>query len=141
MRLPILCGMLLAIFALVISSVGESKDGEASKPKDLTSNQVLMRNKLVHMNLILEGITLDQFDQVEKSAKMLQNTSRATGWHIVNQTPQYKRLSGNFQEQATDLRRHAKERNVEAATLDLVRMNVTCTHCHQHMREEATRQK
>ena len=63
--------------------------------------------------------------------------SRATSWHIVDQSPQYKRLTKNFQEQAADLERHATEQNTEAATLDLVRMNITCTHCHQHMRELA----
>jgi Tfp pilus assembly protein FimV len=100
-----------------------------------------MRDKLAQVNRVLEGITLDDFEQVKESAQTLRMISRATSWHIVDQTPQYKRLVKNFQEQATDLERHAEERNVEAATLDLVRMNITCTHCHQHMREEADRRK
>ena len=141
MRFYILCGIFVAIFVLIFFSVGESQDGKTGEAKDLTSNQSLMRKKLAHMNLILEGITLDQFDQVEKSATTLRDISRATGWHIVDQTPQYKRLSKNFQEQAMDLERHALEQNVEAATLDLVRMTVTCMHCHQHMREESARKK
>jgi hypothetical protein len=48
-------------------------------------------------------------------------------------------LSKNFQEVAADLERHAREQNSDAATLDLVRLNVTCTQCHQHMREKAAR--
>jgi hypothetical protein len=67
--------------------------------------------------------------------------SRATTWHIPDPTPRYERLSKNFQEQAVDLARHAKERNIDAATLDLVRINVTCAQCHQHMREYAARAK
>jgi hypothetical protein len=101
------------------------------------SNQLLMRDKLAQVNRVLEGITLDKFDQVEDAAATLKAISKATSWHIVDQSPQYKRLAKNFQEQATDLERHAKEKNAEAATLDLVRMNITCTHCHQHMREKA----
>jgi hypothetical protein len=100
-----------------------------------------MRNKLVQMNLILEGITLDKFEQAAKSAETLNMISRAASWHIVDPTPHYKRLSMNFQEQAADLERHAKEQNVDAATLDLVRINVTCTQCHQHMREIAAPRK
>jgi hypothetical protein len=61
--------------------------------------------------------------------------SRATSWHIAEPTAKYQRLSKNFQEQARDLERHAREKNPEAATLDLVRMNISCTDCHQHMRE------
>jgi hypothetical protein len=94
-----------------------------------------MRDKLVQMNRVLEGLTLDKFDQVEESAKTLRMISRAASWHISEPTTQYTRLSKNFQEQAADLERHAKDQNIEAATLDLVRMNITCTHCHQHMRE------
>jgi hypothetical protein len=141
MRFYIVSGTLLTIAALIVTSVAKSQGNQSDKPKPPTSNQLLMRDKLTQMNRILEGITLDQYDQVEDAAEILRKISRAAGWHIVDQSPQYVRLSKNFQEQAVDLERHAKERNVEAATLDLVRMNVTCTHCHQHMREEAARRK
>ncbi len=141
MRVFILSTTLAAMFVVVTSSGGEAQDQKLDKSKKLTSNQMLMRDKLVHMNRVLEGITLDKFDQVEASGKMLRMISRATSWHIVNPTAQYKRISTNFQEQAADLERHAKEQNIEAATLDLVRMNITCTQCHQHLREVAARHK
>lgn len=113
---------------------------QESKPsKELSSNQRLMRDKLTQVNRVLEGITLDDYEQVKEGAQMLRQVSKATSWHIVDQTPQYQRLLKNFQEQASDLERHAGERNVEAATLDLVRMNITCTQCHQHMRDIKTR--
>jgi hypothetical protein len=141
MRLFVLAITLAAVCILVIPSVGKSQDQETGKPKELTSNQVLMRDKLVQMNRILEGLTLDKFDQVGESAKTLQMVSRAASWHIVDPTPRYELLSKNFQEQAVDLERHAKERNIDAATLDLVRINITCAQCHQHMRENAVRAK
>ncbi len=130
-----------AACVLAVASGVQSEEKKSAKPKEPTSNQLLMRDKLTQMNRVLEGLTLDDFQQVEESAKTLRAISKATGWHIMDQSPQYKRLSKNFQEQADDLERHAREQNVEAATLDLVRMNITCTHCHQHMREEAVRKK
>jgi hypothetical protein len=130
---------LAAACILVISTVGQSQDQKTGATRELTSNQVLMRDKLVQMNRILEGLTLDKFDQVEASGDRLRMISVATGWHISDRTPRYERLSKNFQEQAVDLQRHAKERNVDAATLDLVRLNITCAECHQHMRENAAR--
>jgi hypothetical protein len=141
MRFSVLSLALAAVCLLVISSVGKSQDQKTGKSKELTSNQMLMRDKLVQMNGILEGLTLDKFDQVEESAKTLRIITRATSWHIADPTPRYERLSKNFQEQAVDLERHAKERNTDAATLDLVRINVTCAQCHQHMRENAARAK
>ena len=138
MKLIVISSTLAAVSMLVICSVGKSQVQKTGKIKELTSNQMLMRDKLVQMNRILEGLTLDKFDQVEESAKTLGMISRATSWHIADPTPRYERLSKNFQEQAVDLERHAKERNIDAATLDLVRINVTCAQCHQHMRENAT---
>jgi hypothetical protein len=129
--------LLLTVFVGSYSATGIAQEKARKKAEKLRSNQALMRNKLVQMNLILEGITLDKFDQAEKGAETLKMISRAASWHIVDPTPRYKRLSSNFQEQAADLERHAKEQNVEAATLDLVRINVTCTQCHGHMREIA----
>jgi hypothetical protein len=131
------CFALVAALVFAISSRGPSQTPREPSAEKLSSNQALMRDKLVQMNLVLEGITLDKFDQVEESAKMLGMISQATSWHISEPTAEYERLSKNFQEQAADLERHAKEDNVEAATLDLVRMNITCTHCHHHMREIA----
>ena len=141
MRLFILSVSLVASIVLVTSSTGKPQDQKTGKSKELTSNQLLMRDKLVQMNRVLEGLTLNKFDQVKDSAKTLGMISRATSWHIANPTPRYERLSKNFQEQAADLERHANDRNIDAATLDLVRMNITCTQCHQHMRENTDRHK
>jgi hypothetical protein len=120
-------------------SAVQSQEPKTKTAKQPTTNQLLMRDKLTQMNRILEGITLGKFDQVEASAKTLGMISSATSWHIAEPTARYKRLSKNFQEQAADLERHARDKDEEAATLDLVRMNVTCTDCHQHMRGEAAR--
>jgi hypothetical protein len=132
---------LAAAIVLIVSSVGQPQNQNSKKTKELTSNQVLMRDKLKQMNGVLEGLTLSEFDKVKESAKTLGMISRATSWHVSDPTPRYERLSRNFQEQAIDLERHANERNTDAAILDLVRMNITCTQCHQHMRENSPRQK
>jgi hypothetical protein len=148
MRRVMLFTVLTSVGLLLVSAVGQSQDqrrGGAGKAQDqkatreFTSNQLLMRDKLVQMNLVLEGLTLDKFDQVEVAGERMWMISKATGWHISDQTPRYQLLAKNFQETAGDLQRHAKEKNVEAATLDLVRLNIMCAQCHQHMRELAAR--
>jgi Tfp pilus assembly protein FimV len=130
---------LLTLGLATILSMGVCAEEPAQKEaaKGRSSNQLLMRDKLVQMNAVLEGLTMNDFAEIEEAAKTLRMISQATTWHINDPTPQYNRISKNFQEQTADLERHAKEKNVEAATLDLVRMNITCTHCHQHMRDIA----
>jgi hypothetical protein len=150
MRRIVLSISLAAVGLLLISAVGLSQGQRAGgagnaqdqKPlRELTSNQALMRDKLVEMNRVLEGLTLDKFDQVADAGDRLWMISKATGWHISDPTPRYQLLAKNFQETAGDLQRHAKERNAEAATLDLVRLNIMCAQCHQHMRENAARSR
>lgn len=138
MKSAILAAMIVSFCLLVISS-GNSQEQQTGQRSELTSNQALMRDKLVQMNRVLEGLTLDKFDQVEESAETLRMISVAASWHITDPTPRYNLLNKNFQEQTVDLKRHAKERNVDAATLDLVRLNITCAQCHQHMRENVAR--
>lgn len=139
MRSYVLPALSILVLVFATTLTGRSDEAHISKPAPLTSNQMLMRDKLVQMNLILEGITLNKFRQVEESAETLRIIIQATSWHIDNPTPQYERFNANFQEQTMDLGRHAKAKNIEAATLDLVRINITCTHCHQHVREVASR--
>lgn len=135
--------MTASTFVACCTAVFLTGQAQNSKPpkKDPTSNQLLMRDKLTQIGQVLEGVTLDDYEQVKEGAQILRQISKATSWHIVDQTPQYQRLLKNFQEQAADLERHAGERNAEAATLDIVRMNITCTHCHQHMRDIGARRK
>jgi hypothetical protein len=123
------------IYVMVASTFGQTGKQSNIDTKSLTSNQALMRDKLLQMNRVLEGLTLNKFDQVGESAKVLGMISRATSWHVSDPQPRYKLLSKNFQEVTADLERHAKEQNTDAATLDLVRLNVTCAQCHQFMRE------
>jgi hypothetical protein len=141
MRTFVVSAIVLATVILASSIPAKTQEQKADKTKERTSNQLLMRDKLVQMNRILEGLTLNKFDQVKDGGKMLGMISRATSWHIADPTPRYERLSKNFQEQAADLQRHANERNTDAATLDLVRLNITCLQCHQHMRENTDRRK
>jgi hypothetical protein len=133
--------MIVAICMAAGLSAARSQEQKTEPAKEPTTNQLLMRDKLTQMNRILEGITLGKYDQVEKGANTLGMISKATSWHIAQQTPRYQRLSKNFREQAADLERHAREKDEEAATLDLVRMNITCAACHEHMRSGAARGK
>jgi hypothetical protein len=67
-------------------------------------------------------------------AEMMRLISRAASWHVLD-SEEYDRLSQDFQEQAGDLERHAKARNLDAAALDYMRISLTCVQCHKYVRE------
>jgi hypothetical protein len=131
--------VLLAVAAagtLVLSGHGQTKDTPKGDKKEVppTSNQVLMRDKLTYANSALDGLSVENFDKVAESARMMRMISRAASWHVIG-SDEYARFSKNFQEQAADLERHAKDKNLDAAALDYMRISLTCVQCHKYMRE------
>jgi len=100
----------------------------------VTSNMAMMREKLNYANKALEGLSLEDFDKLAESAQKMRMLSRAASWHVID-SDEYARYSKNFQEEAGDLERHAKAKNLEAASLDYMRITMTCVQCHKHVRE------
>jgi hypothetical protein len=134
---------LLALTALAVVSFlaasghGQTKDASAGADKKEpvpTSSQVLMRDKLAYANKALDGLSVEDYTKVAESGNMMRMISKAASWYVIP-TDEYLRYSKNFQEQATDLERHAKEKNLDAATLDYMRITMTCVQCHKYMRE------
>jgi hypothetical protein len=133
--------VIVAALAGSLSRSGLSQTAVPSKPKaegqkgsPPSSNQVLMRDKLTYANKALEGLSVENFDKIAESAQMMRMISRAASWHVID-SPEYTRYSKNFQEQAADLERHAKEKNLDQASLDYMRISLTCVQCHKHLRD------
>jgi hypothetical protein len=129
------------VAALVFFVLWAGGQARASTPDDdkqkkvVTSNQLMMRDKLVAANKVLEGLSLEDFAKIAESAERLRIISRAASWHVVD-SDEYARYSKNFQLEASDLKRHAQEKNLDAATLDYMRLTMTCVECHKHLREK-----
>jgi hypothetical protein len=102
-------------------------------PEKLRSNQLLMRDKLNYASKALEGLSMEDYGKIAEAGNMMGVISRAAAWHVIP-TEEYSRMSKNFQEQARDLERHAKEKNLDAASLDYMRITATCVHCHNYIR-------
>jgi len=119
---------------------GPKKDGPApdkkadAKQPDPTTQQLLMRDKLTHAKDALDGLTVEDYGKVANSARMLRMISRAASWYVLD-SEEYTRHSKNFQEQAADLERHARAKNLDAASLDYMRISMTCIQCHKYVRE------
>src|SRR5262245_17614956 len=75
---------------LTVSLLGADKP-EKAQPAD----QSLMRRKLEHSKNILEGLALENFDQVKKEGQSLKLLSTIDLWRKYD-TPFYNQISGNF---------------------------------------------
>ena len=131
---PNLMAALLGIM-IAIAAYSYCSAQEATPPRPPTGHQLLIRDKLSYSNKALEGLSLGDYGKIEEAGKMLGVISR-TAAHQIRPTEQYRLLSKNFQEQAGDLERHAKEKNLDAASMDYMRITFTCVQCHSYLREK-----
>jgi hypothetical protein len=92
-----------------------------------------MQQKLTHAQDVLEGLVMEDFDQIEKAAGDLHALSQAAEWQVLR-TPSYDLFSKEFQSACTQLEKAAKEKNIDGASLAWVRVTMNCLSCHKHVR-------
>jgi hypothetical protein len=126
-------GWLLAITAPALL-VGTLLAG-ALPAQDRGPLRAFMRKKLELSQGILRGLTMEDYELIQKNAKELRLLSEDAQWRI---TPNinYLRLSNEFQSLTDDLEARARARNLDGAALSYVDLTLNCIKCHRLVREE-----
>jgi hypothetical protein len=105
--------------------------GDSAEPDKLRE---LMQRKLQASQKVLEGIALNDFDKISKSAEDLLLISKATDWKVVR-TPAYELYSNEFRRNVDNLVRMAREKNLDGAVLSYLDLTLNCVKCHKYVRE------
>lgn len=133
--------MILGVPILVASvaiTVAVWKAGAASADDDLKPDQSLsafMRKKLDASSQILEGLTTEDAELIQKGAKTLTELSKAEKWQILSD-PEYREYSLDFRVNARKLSEAAEKGNFDNAALQWFSTMKNCIECHQHVRRE-----
>lgn len=106
---------------------------EAQTPKDAPKEPTVMQRKLQHAQSLLDALALNDFDKLTKNADALLKVREEATWRI-NETEQYLRYSNAFAEHLNKLKKAAKAKNIDGATLAYLDMTLTCVKCHDHLR-------
>src|SRR6516165_1501127 len=111
-------GRLCLIVALLVALpiIGGRGEEPQKKEKETPKAAELMRKKLKHSQLILEGVALGDFKKISENADEL--------------------ISNQFRDNAGDLIKKAKDKNLDGAALAYVDLTLTCVKCHKYVREE-----
>ena len=132
----------LAVAIVVALAAGhapsqDKKDPPAAKAKeDAKSAQAkLMAAKLKHAQALLEGLAVNDFGKITKSADELLVISKAAEFTTARKSREYQLHTNNFRRALEEIAKKSKEKNLEGATLGYVDMTLTCVRCHQHTRE------
>jgi hypothetical protein len=108
-----------------------TQTGQGDEPDKLKE---LMKRKLTSAQKVLEGIAVKDFDLIAKHAEELQAVGKAAQFRVVK-TPRFEVYSNDFQRNAENLARQAKEKNLDGAALAYVDLTLNCVKCHKHIRE------
>jgi hypothetical protein len=124
--------------ALVVALVGIGRADDKPKPKDEPKKPTVMQRKLAHAQKVLEGLAVNDFTKINTAADGLIECVNDETWKI-NETKKYLTFSNDFVHRVENLKKAAKNKNIDAAALAYVDMTLTCVKCHQYLREDAVR--
>jgi hypothetical protein len=130
---PTLMGHRLVLLALAATlGGGLAASGEGQEPRPLRG---YMRQKLEQAKDVLEGLAVEDFALIAKSAKAMRELSEDARWR-VSPNANYLRFSAEFRDLADELGAKAKEKNLDGATLAYVKLTMSCVKCHKLVRDE-----
>ena len=118
--------LIIALLALG-AIAGHTQESPRSATKDT------MRFKLFFAQGVLEGITTENYSLIATNAQKLKALSQSLDWKL-RATPEYQRLTTDFERAAASLERSAQKRNVDAATVAYFQLTTSCVTCHKYLR-------
>jgi hypothetical protein len=123
----------LLAFVILLPIIACTQGAWSDDPQPDNNLVPFMRAKLQHAHKALEGLALEDFELVGKSAQELSLISQAENWQIL-QTAEYRRQSAEFRRAADSLKKAADKKNIEACTLSYMNMTMRCMECHRYVR-------
>ena len=129
-RWAVACGVVLVAALLHGSRPGAEEPG--IRPDQVA---IFMRAKLAHSQNVLEGLTVEDYELIDKGAQQLSLASEDASWQVL-QTEDYARQSAEFRHSCDRLRKAARERNLDGAALAWMEVTMKCVPCHKYVRDE-----
>ena len=134
--LHFVAGVAAAALLLVAGTLSSAETPSAQR----VAMQAFMRQKLVLSQSLLEGLSLERYDQVQKSAVQLRKMSQTNTWSTLGNV-QYRAQMTNYQANLDALWAAAGDRSLDAAASAYAKVVVNCVDCHrivrvdQHLRQ------
>jgi hypothetical protein len=102
---------------------------------DLMSRRDFMRSKLMYSQLILEGLTTEDFEMVNEAIGKLKEVTEGEMWVAFDDDKEYRDLTQDFRNATGRLEAAAATENLDAVAMRFYQMSTTCIDCHKHIRD------
>ena len=112
----------------------EGKKRAAPQEPDLIARRDFMRSKLMYSQLILEGLTTDDFEMVDDAIDKLKMVTEGEMWVAFDDDAEYRDLTQDFRQATARMEAAAETDNLDATAMRFYQMNTTCIDCHKHIR-------
>jgi cytochrome c556 len=126
---------LMLLVACLVFAIEAYSQVRSAAPDGKTNVQILMRDKLTHMQKLLDGLVTDDFAAVAEQAELLKIVGKAASWQAID-TAEYKMQSRRYTRLTEKLEAAAADGNRDAALLQYLQLNISCVDCHQYIREQ-----
>ena len=105
----------------------------AQDPEEVKDVKRFMRGKLTYSQQALEGLTLENFGAIEKSAQQMALLSMDASWNVL-ETEEYYERSADFRRSVQELQSAAHKKNLDGAALAYMGVTLKCIECHRYVR-------
>ena len=129
--------LLIAIPATGFAMAWQQEEGRKtanSHDPDLIARRDFMRSKLMYSQLMLEGLTTDDFEMVNDAIANMRAVTEGEMWVAFNDDQDYRDLTQDFKQAIDRLEAAAGTANIDAAMMRFYQLNTTCIDCHKHIR-------
>lgn len=125
----------IALGGIALAMAAALMAASAQEPRP-HSRAEFMRMKLDYSKKILEGLTLEDYTAITKSAQALKKLSQAAEWEVptIPNAGEYVVFTTEFQRLCDELAAKSKDRNIDGATLAYLRLTMNCVNCHKYVR-------
>jgi hypothetical protein len=97
--------------------------------------QMMMQNKLRHINELFGALITGDLDQARKSTELLSAISRATEWQN-SKSKDFVYHAQTFQRSADNVLEQIAEKNKDSIMLGYLRLALACSYCHTEIRDK-----
>jgi hypothetical protein len=106
--------------------------GLGASPSQGPELQVLMREKLVHAQKILEAVVTSDWVSLEAESRALEQLTKDPRWTVLKY-PEYSKHSASFVQSIQELHRAAAQRDLDGTPKAYVAVTMQCVDCHRYL--------
>jgi hypothetical protein len=115
-------------------AAGESEASKAGVKQSAV--KAFMHKKLHATQEILEGLALEDFEEILKGARVIKGMTVAAEFMVLEDAD-YVEFAQDFRRSVARLEKAGAEKKLDSATLAFMDVTMNCVECHKHVRSRA----